>query len=49
MEFSVRAAGDSGWLIELPERIDPDVNTRAIRIARAVEQAGLPVADVVVG
>lgn len=49
MEFYVRAAGDSGWLIELPERIDAEVNTRAIRIARAVEQAGLPVTDVVVG
>ena len=49
MEFRVRAAGDSGWLIELPERIDADVNTRAIRIARAVEAAGLPVTDVVVG
>jgi KipI family sensor histidine kinase inhibitor len=49
MEFTVRAAGDSGWLIELPERIDVDVNTRAIRIARAVEQSDLPVTDVVVG
>jgi inhibitor of KinA len=49
MEFRVRAAGDSGWLIELPERIDADVNSRAIRIARAIEQAGLPVADIVVG
>lgn len=45
----VRAAGDSGWLIELPERIDAAVNSRAIRIARAVEQAGLPVTDIVVG
>ena len=42
-------AGDSAWLIELPERIDVAVNTRAIRIARAVETAGLPVTDVVVG
>ena len=46
---SVRAAGDSGWLIELPERVDADVNRRAIQIARAVEQAGLPVSDTVVG
>ena len=37
------------WLIELPERIDAAVNARAIRIARAVEAAGLPVTDVVVG
>ena len=43
------AAGDSGWLIELPERIDAAVNNRAIQIAKAVEQAGLPVTDVVVG
>jgi len=49
MEFRVRAAGDSGWLIELPERIDAEVNTRAIRIARAVEASRLPVTDVVVG
>src|SRR5262249_13446992 len=28
---------DSAWLIELPERIDPAVNARAIEIARAIE------------
>ena len=43
------AAGDAAWLIELPERIDAAVNARAIHIARAVEAAGLPVTDVVVG
>jgi inhibitor of KinA len=48
MEFRVRPAGDSGWLVELPERIDVEVNRRAIQIARAVERAGLPVTDVVV-
>src|SRR4051812_43082057 len=42
-------AGDSGWLIELAERIDPTINTRAIEIARAIERAGLPVTDIVVG
>jgi inhibitor of KinA len=42
-------AGDSAWLIELPERIDAAVNARAIRIARAVETTDLPVTDVVVG
>jgi inhibitor of KinA len=42
-------AGDSAWLIELPERIDAAINTRAIRIARAVDAAALPVTDVVVG
>jgi KipI family sensor histidine kinase inhibitor len=45
----IRPAGDSAWLIELPERIDVAVNTRAIGIARAVEAAGLPATDVVVG
>ena len=49
MEVRVLAAGDSAWLIELPERIDADVNRRAIQIARAVEQANLPITDVVVG
>lgn len=42
-------AGDSAWSIELPERIDPAVNARAIRIARDVKAAGLPVTDIVVG
>ena len=41
-------AGDSAWLIELPERIDVAVNARAIEIAKAV-RASLPVTDVVVG
>lgn len=49
MPARVLPAGDSAWLIELPERIDAAVNTRAIDIARAVETAGLPVTDVVVG
>jgi inhibitor of KinA len=42
-------AGDSAWLIELPERIDPAINARALRIARDVEAAALPVTDIVVG
>ena len=49
MQFRVLAAGDSGWLIELPERIDAAVNMRAIQIARAIEQSDLPFTDVVVG
>ena len=49
MSVRILPAGDSAWLIELPERIDAAVNTRAIRIAHAVEAAGLPVTDVVVG
>ena len=45
----VLPAGDSAWLVELPERIDPAINGRAIEIARAVERSALPVTDVVVG
>jgi len=47
MEIRVKPAGDSAWLIELPERIDAAVNARAIEIAHAIE--GLPVTDIVVG
>jgi inhibitor of KinA len=49
MPVRLLRAGDAAWLIELPERIDTAVNTRAIHIARAVESAGMPVTDVVVG
>jgi KipI family sensor histidine kinase inhibitor len=50
IEWRVVPAGDSAWLIELPDRIDPDINTRAIEIARAIDLAALPgVSDVVVG
>jgi inhibitor of KinA len=42
-------AGDSAWLIELPERIDPAINARAIQIARDIEAAALPLTDIVVG
>jgi KipI family sensor histidine kinase inhibitor len=49
MTTRVLPAGDSAWLVELPERIDPDVNGRAIAIARAVERSALPITDVVVG
>ena len=48
-KLRILRAGDSAWLIELPERIDAAVNAQAIRIAHAVESAGLPVTDVVVG
>ena len=33
-------AGDAAWLVELPERIDPAVNARAVALARAVEAPG---------
>lgn len=49
MDVRVLAAGDSAWLIELPERIDAAINSRAIQIAGAVQQAALPVTDIVVG
>lgn len=49
MDVRIQSAGDSAWLIELPERIDAAVNERAIQIAHAIEQQALPVTDVVVG
>jgi KipI family sensor histidine kinase inhibitor len=49
MTTRVLAAGDSAWLVELPERIDAEINARAIAIARAVERSSLPVIDIVVG
>jgi len=49
MDFRLRPAGDAAWLIELPERIDADVNARAIRMAKAIEASDLPVSDIVVG
>jgi inhibitor of KinA len=50
MDYRVVPAGDSAWLIELPDRLDAEVNARAIEIARGVEAAALAgVSDVVVG
>jgi inhibitor of KinA len=49
MHPGIRRAGDSAWLIELPERIDAAVNERAIQIAHAITRQSLPVTDVVVG
>jgi inhibitor of KinA len=50
MESRIIPAGENAWLIELPERMDAEVNERAIGIAAAVERALLPdVTDVVVG
>jgi inhibitor of KinA len=46
----VRPAGDSALLLELPERIDPQINTWCIAAARAMEQRlGSTVRDVVIG
>jgi KipI family sensor histidine kinase inhibitor len=50
MDARIVPAGDAAWLVELPERIDPVVNARAIQIASHVTHARLPfVLDVVVG
>lgn len=50
MECRVVPAGDSGWLIELPDRLDAEVNARAIEIAREIDGANLSgVTDIVVG
>jgi KipI family sensor histidine kinase inhibitor len=49
-DVRVAAAGDSAWLVELPDRLDPVVNAQATAIARSIERAALPsVTDVVVG
>jgi len=57
IESRVKPAGDSAWLIELPERIDAAVNARAIQIAHEIERLSdprsaipdvLPVTDIVV-
>lgn len=37
MDFRILPAGDAAWLIELPERIDAEVNERAIQIAKTIE------------
>jgi inhibitor of KinA len=50
MDARIVPAGDAAWLVELPERIDPEVNARAIEIATRVTRLALPfVLDVVVG
>jgi len=49
MNHRVMPAGDSAWLVELPDRIDAAVNARAVEIARLVERSQLPVDDIVVG
>jgi KipI family sensor histidine kinase inhibitor len=50
MRMRILPAGDSAWLIELPDRLDPDVNARALDIAARIQSAHLPaVSDIVVG
>ena len=48
--FQLLPAGDSALLVQLPERIDPDVNAWCIALGRAIEQrGGGAIRDVVVG
>jgi len=50
MHARIVPAGDSAWLIELPDRLDAAVNARAIDIASRIQAARLPaVTDVVIG
>jgi inhibitor of KinA len=50
MDARILPAGDSAWLIELPDRLDPDVNARAVDIAARIQARRLPaISDVVVG
>ena len=49
VEARVVPVGDAAWHIELPDRIDPAINARALAIAARIESAALPgVRDVVV-
>lgn len=46
--FRIVPAGDSALVVEFEERIDPDVNARAIAVAESVQQASIDgVRDVV--
>lgn len=48
--FELRPAGDSALLVQLPERIDPEVNAWCIALGHAIERRiGNPILDVVVG
>ena len=50
MDCRIVPAGDSAWLIELPDRLDTGVNARAIDIAARIEAERLSaVSDVVIG
>lgn len=49
-DVRVVAAGDAAWLVELENRLDADVNARAIAIGHAVRASGLAgLRDVVIG
>ena len=50
MDFRIVPAGDAALIVELPARIDPEINDRAVALAAAIRRhcAGM-VRDVVVG
>jgi inhibitor of KinA len=48
--FRIVAAGDAALVVELPERIDPDLNAWCVALARALpSRLGTIVRDVVIG
>jgi inhibitor of KinA len=48
-DVRIRPLGDAAWTIELPDRIDPTVNSRALELASRIEAAGLSgIRDIVV-
>ena len=50
VHFDLLPAGDSALLVQLPDRIDPDVNAWCIALGRSIErQLGNAIRDVVVG
>ena len=47
-DVQIVPAGDAAFLVEWPGRIDPDVNARAVALARALREGALPgVRDIV--
>lgn len=47
-DFAIRSAGDATWLVEFADRLDAQVNARAVWVADAVRRAGVTgVRDVV--
>jgi inhibitor of KinA len=49
-DFIVRPAGDAALVVDFEPRLDPDINARAVTLARAAQEARrVGVTDVVVG
>jgi inhibitor of KinA len=50
MEYRIVPAGDAALVVELPPRIDPEINGRAVALAEAIRhECGPQLLDVVVG